>query len=76
MEKIIQFKDIKKIIPSGSQLLSKRPELYSEKKWPSIFRKAKGCFVWDIKIKNIWICLLCLLEHAYWVIAIVMLIAK
>lgn len=52
MEKKINFKKIKKIIPSGTQLLSKRPELYSEKKWPSGFKKAKGCFVWDINNKK------------------------
>ena len=45
MEKIIQFKDIKKIIPSGSQLLSKRPELYSEKNGQVYLEKLKAAFL-------------------------------
>lgn len=48
MVKKINFRKIKKLIPSGSQLLSKRPELYSEKNWPCLFKKSKGCYVWGI----------------------------
>ncbi len=38
----------KKIIPGGTQLLSKRAELYLPEQWPSYFKKAKGCEVWDL----------------------------
>ena len=38
----------KKIIPGGSQLLSKRSELFLPEQWPSYFKKAKGVFVWDL----------------------------
>jgi len=38
----------KKIIPGGSQLLSKRSELFLPDQWPSYFSKAKGCNVWDL----------------------------
>ena len=29
-------------------LLSKRPEMFLPEKWPTYFRKAKGCSVWDL----------------------------
>lgn len=38
----------KKIIPGGTQLLSKRPEMYLPGKWPAYYSKAKGCEVWDL----------------------------
>lgn len=38
----------KKIIPGGSQLLSKRAELFLPERWPSYFKKAKGVLVWDL----------------------------
>ncbi|MBI96476.1 glutamate-1-semialdehyde aminotransferase [bacterium] len=38
----------KKIIPGGNMLLSKRPEMFLPDYWPSYFRKAKGCKVWDL----------------------------
>ena len=37
-----------KIIPGGNMLLSKRPEMYLPGKWPTYFKKTKGCTVWDI----------------------------
>src|SRR3990167_5657179 len=36
------------IIPSGNQLLSKRSELFLPDLWPSYYRKAKGCEIWDL----------------------------
>lgn len=42
------YKKAKKIIPAGTQLLSKRPELYLPGLWPSYYSKAKGCEVWDL----------------------------
>lgn len=38
----------KKTIPGGSQLLSKRAELFLPDFWPSYFSKAKGVEVWDL----------------------------
>lgn len=38
----------KKIIPGGSQLLSKRSEMFSPDQWPSYYKKAKGVEVWDL----------------------------
>lgn len=37
-----------KIIPGGTQLLSKRPELHLPDGWPVYYRKASGCRVWDL----------------------------
>jgi glutamate-1-semialdehyde 2,1-aminomutase len=38
----------KERIPGLSQLLSKRPDLYSYGVWPGYFSKAKGVEVWDL----------------------------
>src|SRR3989338_10618675 len=38
----------KKIIPGGTQLLSKRSEQFLPDQWPSYFQKAKGVEVWDL----------------------------
>jgi glutamate-1-semialdehyde aminotransferase len=38
----------KKIIPGGTQLLSKRPEMFAPEQWPPYFSKARGCAIWDI----------------------------
>ncbi|MGB2728972.1 MAG: aminotransferase class III-fold pyridoxal phosphate-dependent enzyme [Halobacteriota archaeon] len=38
----------KKIIPGGSQLLSKRSEMFLPEQWPSYYKKAKGVEVWDL----------------------------
>ena len=38
----------KKIIPGGTQLLSKRPEMFLPDNWPSYYSKAKGCEIWDL----------------------------
>ena len=42
------YKKAKKIIPGGTMLLSKRPEMFLPELWPSYFSKAKGCIVWDL----------------------------
>ncbi len=39
----------KKLIPGGTQLLSKRPEMFAPDVWPSYYSKAKGCRVWDLE---------------------------
>lgn len=38
----------KSLIPGGTQLLSKRPEMFAPDVWPSYYSKAKGCRVWDL----------------------------
>lgn len=38
----------KKRIPGGTQLLSKRPEMFLPEQWPSFYSKAKGVDVWDL----------------------------
>ena len=38
----LENKEAKKIIPGGTQLLSKRPELFLPELWPSYYQKAKG----------------------------------
>lgn len=38
----------KKIIPGGTQLLSKRSEQFLPNQWPSYYKKAKGVEVWDL----------------------------
>ena len=42
----------KTIIPGGNQLLSKRSELFLPKLWPSYYKKAKGCEIWDLDGNN------------------------
>jgi glutamate-1-semialdehyde aminotransferase len=38
----------KKIIPGGTQLLSKRPEMFAPQLWPPYYSRARGCEVWDL----------------------------
>ena len=38
----------KAIIPGGTQLLSKRPEMFLPDQWPSYYSRAKGVEVWDL----------------------------
>ena len=38
----------KKLIPGGTQLLSKRPEMFAPDIWPAYYSKAEGCRVWDL----------------------------
>lgn len=42
------YKKAKELIPGGTMLLSKRPEMFLPEHWPSYFSKAKGCYVWDL----------------------------
>lgn len=45
----IKFQEkAKKIIPGMSQLLSKRPDMFSDGVWPAYFKKAQGVYVWDL----------------------------
>ena len=38
----------KKLIPGGSQLLSKRAELFAPEQWPAYYSRAEGAYVWDL----------------------------
>lgn len=42
------YKYAKTKIPGGTQLLSKRPEMFLPDYWPAYYSKAKGCHVWDL----------------------------
>ena len=42
------YKKAKNLIPGGTMLLSKRPEMFLPDGWPSYFSKAQGCYVWDL----------------------------
>ncbi len=42
------YSQAKSLIPGGTQLLSKRPEMYAPEQWPAYYREAKGCEVVDL----------------------------
>ena len=42
------YRKAKNMIPGGTQLLSKRPEMFLPDIWPSYYSKAKGCHLWDL----------------------------
>jgi len=46
------YKKAKKLIPGGTQLLTKRPEMFLPDLWPAYYSKAKGCQVWDLDDKQ------------------------
>lgn len=46
------YKKAKNLIPGGTMLLSKRPEMFLPDQWPSYFSKAKGCKIWDLDGKE------------------------
>lgn len=46
------YRKAKELIPGGTQLLSKRPEMFGVDNWPSYYSKAKGCEVWDLDGKK------------------------
>ena len=47
------YNKAKNLIPGGTMLLSKRPEMFLPDHWPSYFSKAKGCKVWDLDGKEL-----------------------
>jgi len=47
------YKKAKKLIPGGTMLLSKRPEMFLPDHWPSYFSRSKGCRVWDLDGKEL-----------------------
>jgi glutamate-1-semialdehyde aminotransferase len=42
------YKKAKTLIPGGTQLLSKRPEMFLPDQWPAYYKKAKGVEIWDL----------------------------
>jgi glutamate-1-semialdehyde 2,1-aminomutase len=42
----------KNIIPGGTMLFSKNPDLFLPEYWPAYFSKTKGCYVWDLDKKK------------------------
>jgi len=42
------YKKAKTLIPGGTQLLSKRPEMFLPDQWPAYYSKSDGCTVWDL----------------------------
>lgn len=46
------YRRAKQFIPGGTQLLSKRPEMFLPGLWPAYYRKAKGCEIWDFDGKR------------------------
>ncbi len=60
------YRIAKRLIPGGTQLLSKRPEMFLPDRWPSYYREAHGCEVvaldgrryLDMSIMGISSCLL------------------
>lgn len=46
------YRKAKLLIPGGTMLLSKRPEMFLPDNWPSYYSKAKGCKVWDLDGKE------------------------
>lgn len=46
------YKKAKTLIPGGTMLLSKRPEMFLPEQWPAYFDKTEGCNVWDLDGKK------------------------
>ena len=45
---VLLYRKAKKVIPGGTQLLSKRPEMFLPDGWPAYYKKCKGINVWDL----------------------------
>ncbi len=46
------YERAKHLIPGGTQLLSKRPEMHLPDHWPAYYSKSSGCKVWDLDDKE------------------------
>jgi glutamate-1-semialdehyde 2,1-aminomutase len=46
------YRKAKKYIPGGTQLLSKRPEMFLPELWPAYYSEAKGCEITDLDGKK------------------------
>lgn len=47
-----KYRRAREIIPGGTQLLSKRPEMFAPDRWPAYFEEARGCEVTTIDGKR------------------------
>ncbi len=47
LENLKKWINVKKIVLNGGLLLSKRPEQFLPGGWPTFYKKAKSCLVWD-----------------------------
>ena len=45
------WKRANNVIPGGSMLFSKNPDLHLPNLWPVYYSKAKGCKIWDLENK-------------------------
>ena len=60
------YKLAKQLIPGGTQLFSKKPDLFAPGEWPGYYSKAKGVNIWDLdgnkyldmSIMNVGACIL------------------
>lgn len=43
------YRKARTLIPGGTQLLSKRPEMFLPDQWPSYYARAEGAQVWDLE---------------------------
>ncbi|MBI2299677.1 MAG: aminotransferase class III-fold pyridoxal phosphate-dependent enzyme, partial [Armatimonadetes bacterium] len=43
-----RYRHARTLIPGGTQLLSKRPEMFAPEQWPAYFREARGCAIVDL----------------------------
>lgn len=43
------WKRAQEVIPGGTMLFSKNPDLFLPKFWPAYFEKTNGCYVWDLE---------------------------
>ena len=48
MKNILMQQRARRCIPGGTQLLSKRPEMFAPGQWPGYYTKAKGAETWDL----------------------------
>ena len=44
----LKWIEAKKYIAGGNMLFSKRPDRFLPERWPAYFKKAKGCYVYDL----------------------------
>jgi glutamate-1-semialdehyde 2,1-aminomutase len=50
------YRKARTMIPGGTQLLSKRPEMAAPDQWPAYFREARGCEIWDLDGRHYYDC--------------------
>lgn len=48
------YRKAREVIPGGTQLLSKRPEMFLPNQWPAYYSKAKGIEIWDLDGNLFW----------------------